>query len=346
MNIHALFRETAVKKASDLHLTVGLPPMLRINGNLLPMNLDKLTKENLEELLKPLLTESRKTDLLQRGDTDFSYAVSGLARFRINAFRQKGLMALVARLIPENVPTLKSLGYPAALEQLARKTKGLILVTGPTGSGKSTTLAAMIDQINRERNCHIITLEDPIEYLHGHKSSIVTQRELHTDTRSFALALRAVLREDPDVILVGEMRDAETIGTAITAAETGHLVFATLHTVDSAQTIDRIIDVFPGYQQQQIRTQLSMTLQGIISQQLIPNMDNTGRVAALEILIATSAIRHLIREGKTHQIPAIVQTGIHIGMQSMDMALKKLYQNGLISHNEALLHAIDGAAFL
>lgn len=252
---------------------------------------------------------------------------------------------MVVRLIAEAVPNLNNLGFPESVRNLARKTKGLVLVTGPTGCGKSTTLAAMIDLINSERSCHILTLEDPIEYLHMHKQSIVNQREIHADTVSFASALRAALREDPDVILVGELRDAETIGTAITAAETGHLVLATLHTGDAAQTIDRIIDVFPPFQQQQIRLQLSLTLQGVIAQQLLPRSTGTGRVAALEILVATPAVRNLIREGKSHQILSVLQTGVKQGMQAMDMGLRDLYIRQEVTYEEAFERATDPAAF-
>jgi twitching motility protein PilT len=336
-----LLQEAVMRNASDLHITVGIPPVLRINGSLIYMQRQRLLPNDIESLLQKITTAGQYQQFCEIGELDFSYALLGLGRFRINSFHQRGSVAIVARVIAESVPTLENLGHPEILKIFPRKTQGLVLVTGPTGSGKSTTLAAMIHLINIERNCHIITLEDPIEYLHKHNSSIVNQREVHTDTKSFASGLRSALREDPDVILVGEMRDMETISTAITAAETGHLVFATLHTSDAAQTIDRIMDAFPPHHQQQIRMQLSMSLQGIVSQQLLPRLDQTGRVVALEILIATPAIRNLIREGKTHQIPSIIQTGTKVGMQSMDMALKNLFRLGIVSYEEAALRAVD-----
>ena len=280
------------------------------------------------------------------GEIDFSYSLSGYGRFRVNAFRQRGTIAIVLRLVADKVPTLEDLKHPEIMKTLSLKPRGLVLVTGPTGSGKSTTLAAMINLINQTEAAHIITMEDPIEYLHRHNKSIVNQREVNTDSISFANALRAALREDPDVILVGEMRDAETVSTAITAAETGHLVFATLHTSDAAQTIDRIIDTFPPHQQQQVKSQLSMILQGIISQQLLPLKDGSGRIAALEILVATPAIRNLIREGKTHQILSSVQTGAKYGMQTMDMALRDLVQKNLVEFEEALSLASDPDTFM
>ena len=274
------------------------------------------------------------------------YALPCVSRFRVIAFRQRDATALVLRVVAENVPTFEQLRLPDVLKTLAGKTRGLVLVTGPTGSGKSTTLAAMINLINEKRSCHIITLEDPIEYLHRHNRSIVNQREVNSDTRSFANGLRAALREDPDVILVGEMRDMETISIAITAAETGHLVFATLHTSDAAQTVDRIIDVFPPFQQQQVRIQLSMTLQGIVAQQLLPRIDGRGRVAAMEILVANPAIRNLIREGKSHQILSVIQTGAKAGMQSMDMSLRELSRKGMVTFEEALMRASDPDTFM
>ena len=289
------------------------------------------------------MTKSRFNEL---GETDFSYSLSGYGRFRVNAFRQRGTIAIVLRLVADKVPTLEDLKHPEIMKTLSLKPRGLVLVTGPTGSGKSTTLAAMINLINQTEAAHIITMEDPIEYLHRHNKSIVNQREVNTDSISFANALRAALREDPDVILVGEMRDAETVSTAITAAETGHLVFATLHTSDAAQTIDRIIDTFPPHQQQQVKSQLSMILQGIISQQLLPLKDGSGRIAALEILVATPAIRNLIREGKTHQILSSVQTGAKYGMQTMDMALRDLVQKNLVEFEEALSLASDPDTFM
>lgn len=343
--MHDLLQEAAQRKASDLHITVGLPPILRIDGRLIPLDKPVLSAGITEQYLAAVAGKAQQEAFQQAGETDFSYAIAGCSRFRVNAFRQRGTVAMVVRLIAEAVPNLNNLGFPESVRNLARKTKGLVLVTGPTGCGKSTTLAAMIDLINSERSCHILTLEDPIEYLHMHKQSIVNQREIHADTVSFASALRAALREDPDVILVGELRDAETIGTAITAAETGHLVLATLHTGDAAQTIDRIIDVFPPFQQQQIRLQLSLTLQGVIAQQLLPRSTGTGRVAALEILVATPAVRNLIREGKSHQILSVLQTGVKQGMQAMDMGLRDLYIRQEVTYEEAFERATDPAAF-
>ena len=272
---------------------------------------------------------------------DFSYSLHRIARFRVNVYKDRGTVAAAFRLIPARVPTIEELGLPSVLIELTRKPRGLILVTGPTGSGKSTTLAAMVNQINNERACHIITIEDPIEYLHRHKLSIINQRELGQDTKSFAGALRSALREDPDVILVGEMRDLETTALAITAAETGHLVMATLHTNNAAETVDRIIDQFPAAQQEQVRVQLSNCLVAVISQQLLPRHGMPGRVAAVEVMICTPAIRNLIREAKAHQIPSIIQTSANVGMQTMDQALRDLYKRGLISYEEALSRAMN-----
>lgn len=324
---------------------MGVPPILRINGNLVRIEHEVLTVAATHELFTKITTVQQQEYFKERGEIDFSFAIFGLSRFRVNAFRQRGSTAVVIRVVNENIPTLEELGHPPVLKTLATQARGLVLVTGPTGSGKSTTLAAMINLINQERSCHILTLEDPIEYLHKHRKSIVNQREMHSDTASFTIALRAALREDPDVILVGEMRDPETIATAITAAETGHLVFATLHTGSAAQTIDRIIDAFPAHQQQQIRIQLSVTLQGIVAQQLLPRLDKKGRIAALEILIATPAVRNIIREGKTHQLTSVIQTGAKFGMQPMDIALRDLYRRGTISYDEAISHAIDVETF-
>lgn len=346
MTMDNLLRDAVTQKASDLHITVGVPPVLRINGRLVHMPHDVLTAADTDRLLEDITTAEQRESFYSHGELDFSYAIDGLSRFRVNAFRQRNYTAIVIRVVTEKVPTLEQLGHPEVLKALARRPRGLVLVTGPTGSGKSTTLAAMINQINIEEDCHIITLEDPIEYLHHHNRSIINQREIHADTKSFANALRAALREDPDVILVGEMRDAETISIAITAAETGHLVFGTLHTGDAAQTVDRIIDVFPPHQQQQIRVQLSLTLQGIISQQLLPRRDGTGRAAAMEILVATPAIRNLIREGKSHQIVSSIQTGAKLGMQAMDLSLRELYRRGIVTYEEALAHASDQETFI
>ena len=341
-----LLRQAVENGASDLHITVGVPPILRINGQLVHTEHPRLTVKDTEDLFTSITTSEQQLQFKERGESDFSFAIYGLSRFRVNAFHQRGSIAIVIRIITENMPTLEELGHPPVLKTLACQPRGLILVTGPTGSGKSTTLAAMINLINQERSCHILTLEDPIEYLHKHSKSIVNQREIHSDTKSFTIALRAALREDPDVILVGEMRDPETIATAITAAETGHLVFATLHTGSSSQTIDRIIDAFPAYQQQQIRIQLSVTLQGIVAQQLLPRIDGKGRVAALEVLIATPAVRNIIREGKTPQLSSVIQTGAKFGMIPMDVALRDLYRRGVISYEEAIARAIDEETFI
>ncbi|MEW6425571.1 MAG: type IV pilus twitching motility protein PilT [Bacillota bacterium] len=353
MHVDDILKLAFQVKASDVHLTVGRPPVFRVHGKLLAADelgarvdpgvedLPVLTAGDTESLARQLMPDRQFQQFIQVGEYDFPYAIPEVGRFRVNAFKQRGTVALAVRLIPERVPGLAELGLPEVVAQLARRPRGLVLVTGPTGSGKSTTLAAMIDLINSEQRLHIITLEDPIEYIHRHKKSLVNQREISRDSRSFAAALRAAMREDPDVILVGEMRDLETIATAITAAETGHLVLATLHTTSAAQTIDRIIDVFPPHQQQQVRLQLANALEGVIAQQLLPRHDRPGRVAALEILVATPAIRNLIREGKTHQIVSQLQTGARYGMQTLDMALRNLVRAGVISREEALTRAAD-----
>lgn len=342
-----LLQSAVQQQASDLHITVGLPPIIRINGKLSELPGMPLSVAETEQMLLEIVNSPEMLQKYQKnGELDFSYAIRGVSRFRINAFRQRGSVAIVARVITEKIPSLDELGLPEILKTFSRKPRGLILVTGPTGSGKSTTLAAMIDLINKERSCHIITLEDPIEFLHKHKLSVINQREVGTDTLSFASGLRAALREDPDVVLVGEMRDIETISIAVRAAETGHLVLATLHTGDAAQTIDRIIDVYPPYQQQQIRLQLSLTLQGIVSQQLLPRQDGRGRVAILEVLTASPAVRNLIREGKTHQLLSTLQTGGKLGMQSMDVSLRDAWRSGLISKEEALSHTLDAEGLM
>lgn len=345
MHINDLLEIAVRDKASDLHLTVGRPPMLRIFGELSPVvDQPVLTPNTILELLAPLLDEKRVQTLTQLGQVDFSYGLH-CGRFRVNIFRQRGALSGVMRTIPTEIPAFDLLGIPAAVKEFAEKTRGLVLATGPTGSGKSTTLASLIDLVNTNRNCHILTLEDPIEFLHRHKLSIVNQREVGSDCDSFANGLRAALREDPDVILVGEMRDLETIQIALTAAETGHLVFATLHTNDATQTVDRIIDVFPPHQQTQIRMQLSLALQGIIAQQLIPRIDRPGRVLATELLIMNSAARNIIREGKTYQLPTIIQTGGKVGMHTLDSSLKRLYQERIISVQEALMRCSDPEEF-
>ncbi|WP_068555241.1 type IV pilus twitching motility protein PilT [Thermotalea metallivorans] len=341
MNLLELLDTTVKAKASDLHITVAVPPVLRINGKLEQLDFPSLTPKDTDALVQQLLTEKQLWELDENGEIDLSYSNAGLGRFRVNVYKQRGSYGMAFRVVALTIPTMESLGLPLVLQDLALKKRGMVLVTGPTGSGKSTTLATMIDYINRTRKCHILTLEDPIEYLHKHNQSIVNQREIGNDSKSFAKALRAALRQDPDVILVGEMRDLETISIALTAAETGHLVLSTLHTLGAAKTVDRIIDVFPPEQQQQIRIQLATVLEGIISQQLLPNISGKGRVAALEIMIATPAIRNLIREGKTYQINTSIQTGMKFGMQTMDNALKDLYIKGVISRDTALSSAID-----
>ncbi|MDI3311406.1 MAG: type IV pilus twitching motility protein PilT [Thermoanaerobacterium sp.] len=345
MKTSELLTMVVEKGASDLHVTVGVPPVLRINGQLIKLDLPQLTPQDTEEIAKDLLSSDELKKLEEVGDIDLSYSVKGLGRFRINAYKQRGTYSLAIRSVALRIPTIDELGLPEVIKELSLKTRGLIIVTGPTGSGKSTTLASMIDLINEERNCHILTLEDPIEYLHKHKKSIVNHREIGHDALSYASALRAALREDPDVILVGEMRDLETIQIAITAAETGHLVLSTLHTIGSAKTIDRIIDVFPPHQQQQIKVQLSNVLEGIISQQLLPKIDNSGRVVAVEVMIATPAIRNLIREGKSFQIQSMVQTGNKFGMVTMDMWISQLLKKNLISMDDALTYCVDRENF-
>lgn len=345
MNILELLRITQDNKASDLHITVAVPPIMRINGRLEKIGDQSLLPKDTIDLAHQMLTESQLQDLEAKGELDLSFSNPGLGRFRVNIYKQRGSYGIAIRVVALKIPTLEDLGMPPVLKEMASKHRGLVLVTGPTGSGKSTTLAAMIDYINKERSCHILTLEDPIEFLHKHNKSMVNQREIGNDSYSFANALRAALRQDPDVILVGEMRDLETISIAITAAETGHLVLSTLHTIGAAKTIDRIIDVFTPHQQQQIRVQLATVLEGIVSQQLLPKVDGSGRIAALEIMVSNTAIRNLIREGKTHQIQNLIQTGAKQGMKAMDNALSDLYRQNIISKEEALMHAVDKDMF-
>ena len=342
--INDMLTIAAEMNASDLHLTVGVPPKVRVFGDLKSLNLPKLMPADVAELAYSILPESLKAKFEELGEIDFSYSIPRVGRYRANIYHQRGSVAVTIRLVGETIPTPDKLGIPDSVTELIHKRRGLVLVTGPTGSGKSTTLASLIDQINKQYEYQIITLEDPVEYLHLHNSSIVNQREIGTDTLSYANALRAALREDPDVILVGEMRDLDTISTAITAAETGHLVFSTLHTIGAASTIDRIIDVFPPYQQNQIRSQLSLVLEGVVSQQLIPTLQGRGRKAAFEVMLATPAIRNLIREGKTHQISGILQTSKKLGMQTMDDAIYSLYINRYISKDDAIGYAQDPAA--
>jgi len=341
VHVDDLLRIVVEKGATDLHLTSGIPPVIRVDGNLIPMNFERVTPQESQRLVYDILSDEQIQRFESTLELDFSYALAKIARFRVNVFRDKGSVAAAFRLIPARVPTIRELGLPLVLEDLTRKPRGLILVTGPTGSGKSTTQAAMINQINSERSVHIITIEDPIEYLHTHRFSIINQRELGADTKSFGAALRSALREDPDVILVGEMRDLDTISTAITCAETGHLVIATLHTNNAAQTVDRVVDVFPPGQQEQIRFQLSNNLEAVLCQQLIPRAGAPGRVCAMEVMIASPAVRNLIRESKAHQIPTIIQTSAQLGMQTMDQSLRDLYQKGYISYDDALSRAMN-----
>lgn len=344
MTLAELLTKAAEAKASDLHITVGVPPQMRVHGSMVAMTeYQRLMAEDVEGLVKGIMGEHQKKVFAERGEIDFSFGLTGLGRYRVNVFRQRGTTAAVFRLVGMSIPKPSDLGVPDVVVDLYKKKSGLVLVTGPTGSGKSTTLASLIGMINNNLSGHIITLEDPIEYLHRHNKCVVNQREIGVDTRSYGAALRAALREDPDVILVGEMRDLETISTAVTAAETGHLVFSTLHTIGCSETIDRIIDVFPTSQQDQIRVQLSMVLEAVISQRLIPNTRGDGRVAAFEVMLANSAIRNLIREGKTYQIPTSMQTGRKAGMQSMDDALFDLYRSGQITRKDALAYSTDQA---
>ena len=329
------------QNASDVHIAAGIPPKFRINGRLIDLDMEKMTPQNVAESIGSVMTERQKMALKERGEVDFSYAAASIGRFRVNVFMDRGNMAAAFRKVDTNIPRPDALGIPRSVVDLYKRKRGLVLVTGPTGSGKSTTLASIINKANENLTDHIITLEDPIEYVHNHKKAIVNQREVGMDTLSYNNALRAALREDPDIILVGEMRDYETISIAITAAETGHLVFSTLHTIGAASTIDRIIDVFPPHQQQQVRVQLSMVMVAVISQQLIMTADERGRVAAFEVMIANPAIRSLIREAKTHQIQSTVQTSKAQGMITMDDSLYELYQNGSITRESALIYAQD-----
>ncbi len=340
-NIDNLLYEMTQNDASDLHLTVGVSPIIRIDGNLVNHGEKILYPNDINAFIEELLTTEQIEELNSSGEIDLCISKSRVGRFRLNVFKQRGSYAVAVRHVNTEVPDVEELGLPGVVKEIAKKTRGLFLVTGPTGSGKSTTLASIISLINKQRNCHIITLEDPIEYLHKHNKSIINQREIGTDSKSYANALRAALREDPDVILIGEMRDLETISIALTAAETGHLVLSTLHTIGAAKTIDRIIDVFPPYQQQQIRVQLSTILTGILSQILLPRVDRKGRVAAFEVMTANSAVRNLIRESKTHQIYSIIQTNRKEGMITLDNQLIELCRKGIISQENALVYSSD-----
>jgi twitching motility protein PilT len=341
-DIDKLLHATIDSKASDLHITVGLPPMIRLDGELQPLwDIEPYRPDETKQLITSILSEHQRSVLEETGQVDYSHSLSGYGRFRVNAYKQRTSYSMALRVVASGIPTLAELNLPNTLEILTHVNKGLILVTGPTGSGKSTTLASMIDIINSQRSAHILTLEDPIEYLHKHKKSMVNQREVGQDTSSYQAALRAALREDPDVILVGEMRDLDSISIALTAAETGHLVLSTLHTVGAAKTIDRVIDVFPPHQQQQVRVQMSSVIQSVISQQLLMKRSGHGRIVALEIMIANPAIRNLIREGKNHQINSIIQMNGKMGMVTMDNYLYDLYAKGQISMDNALFYAVD-----
>ena len=339
--IGSLLDIIVAKNASDLHLHVKKPPTMRLNNKLIEMDKDTLTSEDTAAYVKTIATPEQQAEVEKVGGTDFGYAFNTKARFRVSIYRQKGNINLAMRLIPYKFLSFEELGLGTQIKELCHRLRGLVLVTGPTGSGKTTTLATMIDYINSTRDCHIITIEDPIEYYHTHKKSIVSQRELGVDVPSFPEALRRGLRQDPDVFLVGEMRDLETISAAITAAETGHLVFGTLHTTGATRTIDRIVDVFPIDQQEQIRIMLSVSITAIISQQLLVREDGKGRIAAYEIMIATPAIQNLIREKKTYRILSELQTGTKHGMCTMDNSLMKLYSSGIIGYDNLLAHAYD-----
>jgi twitching motility protein PilT len=341
IKLDEILRLAVELNATDIHVQVGLPPMFRVRGKLVPHKSPALTAEQSEALIFSVMSEEQKKVFAGRLDCDFSYGIPGLSRFRINVFRERTSVAAAFRRIPYQIPAVDQLGLPASVIELTRLKRGLILVTGATGQGKSTTLASLLDRMNQERQLHIVTLEDPVEYLFQHRSSIVVQREVGIDTPSFAAALRACLREDPDVILVGEMRDVATIESALTAAETGHLVFATLHTKTPAQGIDRIVDVFPPHQQQQARVQLANVLHAVITQQLLPRRDGDGIALAMEMLVITSAIRNLIREGKTFQIQSLLQTGASAGMLTMENSLKGLVDKGWISAEDALESCFD-----
>lgn len=329
--------------ASDVHFTVGIPPKMRVDGELLNMDFERMLPEDTKAVVLQIMNETQLAHLMEKGEYDMSFSIRDLGRYRVNVYKQRGSYALALRLVGTVIPSPEVLGVPESVMSLYEKKRGLVLVTGPTGSGKSTTLAAIIDRINHNREAHVITLEDPIEYLHHHDLSMVNQREIGMDSLSYANALRAALREDPDVILVGEMRDLETVSVAITAAETGHLVLSTLHTIGAVSTVDRIIDVFPPHQQQQIRVQLAEVLEAVISQQLIPTDDGSGRAAAFETMHVNPAIRNLIREGKTHQILSVMQTNRRLGMRTMDEAIIQLFYAGKISREQAIHFAQDAS---
>ena len=339
-SIDEMLKAANERGASDLHITVGVPPKIRIDGELIDIADERIMPADAENLIMPIIPDHARKQLVEMGESDFSYAIAGVGRYRVNAFRQRGSYACVIRIVGTRIPSPQELGLPESVVALTELKRGLVIVTGPTGSGKSTTLASLVDVLNSTQNVNVITLEDPIEYLHRHNKAIVNQREIGVDSFSYTSALRAALREDPDVIMVGEMRDLDTISTAITAAETGHLVLSTLHTTGAANTIDRIIDVFPPHQQQQIRIQLAGVLESVISQQLLPKVFG-GRVAAFEVMHTNTAIKNLIRESKTHQIDNIIQTNRKLGMMMMDDAIMELYMRGEISKETALEYAQD-----
>lgn len=339
--IQEIMRTANDAGASDVHITVGIPPKMRVNGNLVTMEYPKMLPQDTLTVAYSIMNDAQRERFEERGEYDMSFSIPELGRYRVNVYKQRGSAALALRLVGTVVPAPEKLGVPESVINLYERKRGLILVTGPTGSGKSTTLAAIIDKINNNRDAHVITLEDPIEYLHQHKMAMVNQREIGLDSQSYANALRAALREDPDVILVGEMRDFETISVAITAAETGHLVLSTLHTIGAASTVDRVIDVFPPHQQQQIRVQLANVLEAVVSQQLIPTMDGAGRVAAFEVMHANHAVRNLIREGKSHQLASVMQTNRKMGMMTMDDAIIQLFYEGKIDREMAIQFAQD-----
>lgn len=344
ISIEELMKIASNQKASDVHITVGVPPKMRLNGELINMDFPILMSSDTDSIISKIMNQRQMSCYEEKGEVDFSFSIPNIGRCRANVFKQRGSMAAALRLISNTIPTPEELGLPKSIVDLYQKRRGLILVTGPTGSGKSTTLASLINLVNESTNSHVITLEDPIEYLHHHKKGMINQREIGLDTKSYADALRAALREDPDVILVGEMRDLETISIAITAAETGHLVLSSLHTIGAVSTIDRVIDVFPPHQQQQIRVQLATVLEAVISQQLIPTIDGRGRIAAFEVMHMNTAIKNQIRESKSHQITSIIDTNRKSGMISMDNALYELYIQGKISADHAISFAQDNNA--
>ncbi|OIO37723.1 MAG: type IV pili twitching motility protein PilT [Candidatus Omnitrophica bacterium CG1_02_49_10] len=345
MNIKELLKLAVKEKASDLHISEGVPPVLRMDGELRPISSKALTSDDTKQMIYSILNDTQRVKFEENWELDMSLYIPDVSRFRVNIHVQRGNVEAAFRVISLDIRSIEELGLPPIVAKLSRRPNGLVIITGPTGTGKTTTLAAMVDLINRERSRMIITIEDPIEYQHTHKKSIVKQREVGSDTKSFSIALKHVLRQDPDVIMVGEMRDLETISTAITAAETGHLVLTTLHTPDAPQTIDRLIDIFPPYQQRQIQIQLADCLQGVISQELVPRADGKGRVIATETLIATPAVRNVIREHKTEQIATLIQTGQKYGMKSMDKSLKELVKYGIIEVEEALMRVRSGEDF-